>query len=83
MRTRIEALVPNAGGGTLLTTFHSFAGDILRQHGHLIGLRPDFTIITQEGKNSRFSMKRFPTPPPLTTRPITQGKNCCLLSLAF
>ncbi len=50
MRTRIDALVPNASTRTLLTTFHSFAGDILRQHGHLIGLRPDFTIITQEGE---------------------------------
>jgi DNA helicase-2/ATP-dependent DNA helicase PcrA len=50
MRTRIEALVPNVGSRTLLTTFHSFAGDILRQHGHFIGLRPDFTIFTQEGE---------------------------------
>jgi DNA helicase-2/ATP-dependent DNA helicase PcrA len=48
MRERIASLVPNAGERILLTTFHSFAGDILRQHGHLIGLRPDFTILSQD-----------------------------------
>lgn len=50
MRKRIEALVPGLGNRVLLTTFHSFAGDLLRQHGHLIGLRPDFTILTQDGE---------------------------------
>jgi hypothetical protein len=29
MRQRIEELVPNAGERILLTTFHSFAGDVL------------------------------------------------------
>lgn len=48
MRDRIEHLVPKAGERTLLTTFHSFSADILRQHGHHIGLRPDFTILAQE-----------------------------------
>lgn len=47
MRKRIEALVPNAGERTLLTTFHSFGVGLLRQHGHHIGLRPDFTILSQ------------------------------------
>jgi len=47
MRERIEALVPNAGERVLLTTFHSFCADVLRQHGHHIGLRPDFTILSQ------------------------------------
>lgn len=50
MRQRIEVLVPGSGNRVLLTTFHSFAGDVLRQHGHLIGLKPDFTIVTQEGE---------------------------------
>ena len=47
MRTRIEGLVPNARNRILLTTFHSFCVDLLRQHGHHIGLRPDFTILPQ------------------------------------
>jgi DNA helicase-2/ATP-dependent DNA helicase PcrA len=48
MRKRIETLVAGAGARVLLTTFHSFAGDLLRQHGHLVGLKPDFTILSQE-----------------------------------
>ena len=47
MRERIELLVPNAGDRSLLTTFHSFCADVLRQHGHHLGLRPDFTILSQ------------------------------------
>ena len=47
MRTRIEGLVPNARNRIRLTTFHSFCVDLLRQHGHHIGLRPDFTILPQ------------------------------------
>ena len=48
MRERIETLVPNANERTHLTTFHSFAADLLRQHGHHINLRPDFTILSQD-----------------------------------
>ena len=48
MRKRIEALVPDARERTLLTTFHSFSASILRQHGHHIGIRPDFIILSQE-----------------------------------
>ena len=48
MRKRIEELAPNARERTLLTTFHSFSADLLRQHGHHIGLKPDFTILSQE-----------------------------------
>jgi len=48
MRTCIKGLVSNTRERILLTTFHSFCADILRQHGHHIGLRPDFTILSQE-----------------------------------
>jgi DNA helicase-2/ATP-dependent DNA helicase PcrA len=48
MRQRLTSLVPNAGERTLLTTFHSFAADLLRQHGHHLGLRPDFTLLVQD-----------------------------------
>lgn len=47
MRDRINRLVPDAGSRILLTTFHSFCAELLRQHGHHIGLRPDFTILAQ------------------------------------
>lgn len=48
MRERISNLVPIGADRILLSTFHSFAGDILRQHGHLIGLNPDFNILSQD-----------------------------------
>lgn len=54
MRERIAALVPNASERTLLTTFHSFAADLLRQHGHHVGLKPDFTILVQDA--DRYSL---------------------------
>ncbi len=47
MRDRINQLVPDASSRTMLTTFHSFCADVLRQHGSHIGLRPDFTILSQ------------------------------------
>ena len=48
MRERITDIVPNADERTLLTTFHSFAAELLRQHGHFLGLNPDFTIMALE-----------------------------------
>ena len=48
MRERITSLVPNVAERALLTTFHSFAAGLLRQHGHHIGLKPDFTIMVQD-----------------------------------
>jgi DNA helicase-2/ATP-dependent DNA helicase PcrA len=48
MRTRLEALLKTGKDRALLTTFHSFAAEILRQHGHHIGLKPDFTILVEQ-----------------------------------
>ncbi len=48
MRTRVLSLVPNDEGRVLLTTFHSFAAELLRQHGSHLGLKPDFAILNQE-----------------------------------
>ncbi|MDR4651643.1 MAG: ATP-dependent helicase [Nitrosomonas sp.] len=45
MRERLLKLVPDAKDRVLLTTFHSFATDILRQHGSHFGLSPDFEIL--------------------------------------
>ncbi|MBK1705249.1 ATP-dependent helicase [Halochromatium glycolicum] len=49
MRERLLKLVPEARDRVLLTTFHSFATDILRQHGSHFGLSPDFAIL-EEGE---------------------------------
>lgn len=47
MRERLLTLVPDAKERVLLTTFHSFATDILRQHGSHFGLSPDFEILEE------------------------------------
>jgi len=47
MRTRVEQLAGDQTDRALLTTFHSFSADILRQHGNHVGLRPDFAVLTQ------------------------------------
>ena len=47
MRERLLKLVPEAKDRVLLTTFHSFATDILRQHGSHFGLSPDFEILEE------------------------------------
>ncbi|WP_186146944.1 ATP-dependent helicase [Burkholderia gladioli] len=47
MRERLLNLVSDARDRVLLTTFHSFATDILRQHGSHFGLSPDFEILEE------------------------------------
>lgn len=47
MRERLLKLVPDAKDRVLLTTFHSFATDILRQHGSHFQLSPDFEILEE------------------------------------
>lgn len=50
MRRRVSALVPNADERINLTTYHSFSAAILRQHGHHLGIRPDFDILSQDAE---------------------------------
>lgn len=45
MRDRIDDLLLVGRERVLLTTFHSFCADLLRQHGHHVGLKPDFSIL--------------------------------------
>lgn len=45
MRERVFKIVPDARNRALLSTFHSFATDILRQHGSHFGLTPEFEIL--------------------------------------
>lgn len=48
MRSRIDGLLSEGRDRAILTTFHSFAAEILRQHGSHIGLRPDFGILSEQ-----------------------------------
>jgi DNA helicase-2/ATP-dependent DNA helicase PcrA len=49
MRSRIDSLLTNGRDRVLLTTFHAFAAEILRQHGSHVGLKPDFGILSEQG----------------------------------
>lgn len=46
MRERLNKLMGGRADRAHLCTFHSFAGDILRQHGSHVGIRPDFALLT-------------------------------------
>lgn len=44
MKERVAAFVPGLEERANICTFHSFCGQVLRQHGVHLGIRPDFTI---------------------------------------
>jgi DNA helicase-2/ATP-dependent DNA helicase PcrA len=48
MRNRVESLVPTELNRVRLTTFHSYAAELLQQHGSHLGLRPDFQILSND-----------------------------------
>jgi DNA helicase II / ATP-dependent DNA helicase PcrA len=48
MRNRLNEVLASDHQRVCLATFHSFCVDILRQHGSHVGLRPDFTILSDE-----------------------------------
>ena len=48
MRQRLDKLMNGRAERAHLCTFHSFAGDILRQHGEHIGIPPDFSMLVRD-----------------------------------
>lgn len=48
MRGRVEKLVPSELGRVRLTTFHSYAAELLQQHGNHLSFRPDFQILSND-----------------------------------
>lgn len=48
MRNRVEQLIPSELERVRLTTFHSYAAELLRQHGSHINRRPDFQLLTTD-----------------------------------
>lgn len=48
MRSRVEALVPGLIDRTVIGTFHSFCGQMLRQHGSHLNIKPDFGVYDQD-----------------------------------
>lgn len=45
MRERVDHILGQRADRAHLCTFHSYATEILRQHGSHLGLRPDFTLL--------------------------------------
>lgn len=48
MLARVQSFVPGQEERTSIGTFHSFCAQVLRQHGVHIGLKPDFSIYSQD-----------------------------------
>lgn len=48
MRQRLDALMGGRAERAHLCTFHSFAGDVLRQHGSHVGIQPDFSMLIND-----------------------------------
>lgn len=48
MRSRVEELVPAELSRVRLTTFHSYASELLQQHGSHLGIRPNFQILSND-----------------------------------
>lgn len=48
MRERVDHFLGRRGDRAHLCTFHSFANDLLRQHGAHLGLQPDFQLVQDD-----------------------------------
>ncbi len=48
MRERVDKLLGKHADRARLCTFHSFAADLLGQHGSHLGIRPDFQLLAQD-----------------------------------
>jgi DNA helicase-2/ATP-dependent DNA helicase PcrA len=48
MKTRVATFVPGLEERANIGTFHSFCGQILRQHGVHLQIKPDFAIYSQD-----------------------------------
>ena len=61
MRTRVDGLVDEGRDRATLTTFHSLAVDILRQHGSHVGIDPDFAILGDQADREA-ALALYPDP---------------------
>lgn len=48
MRGRVEEIAPTELARVRLTTFHSYAAELLQQHGNHLNFRPDFQILSND-----------------------------------
>ena len=66
MRNRISQLLTENNRRVHICTFHSFCTDLLRQHGSHLGLKPDFTIISDD-KDRQALLKKLDVDSPEDT----------------
>ena len=48
LKARLDALIPEASAHVAVHTFHSLGLTILREHGSVVGLAPDFRVASEE-----------------------------------
>ena len=78
MRDRVTDALGAPSVRARLATFHSFAADVLRQHGSYFGLRPDFRVLARDverfellGEAIKASGARQILPPTATGKSIS------------
>jgi len=58
MLRRVEQLIGERGGQVSGGTFHSFANQVLRRYGNVIGLKPNFTILDRSDMEDILNLLR-------------------------
>jgi DNA helicase II / ATP-dependent DNA helicase PcrA len=58
MLRRVEQLIGDRGGQVSGGTFHSFANQVLRRYGNVIGLKPNFTILDRSDMEDILNLLR-------------------------
>ncbi|MBV8773425.1 MAG: UvrD-helicase domain-containing protein, partial [Deltaproteobacteria bacterium] len=58
MLRRVELLIGERGGQVSGGTFHSFANQVLRRYGNVIGLKPNFTILDRSDMEDIINLLR-------------------------
>jgi DNA helicase-2/ATP-dependent DNA helicase PcrA len=58
MLRRVELLIGERGGQVSGGTFHSFANQVLRRYGNVIGLKPNFTILDRSDMEDILNLLR-------------------------
>ena len=58
MLRRVEQLIGERGGQVSGGTFHSFANQVLRRYGNVIGLKPNFTILDRSDMEDIINLLR-------------------------
>ncbi len=75
MRERVDSLLGQRADRARLCTIHAFAADLLRQHGSHLGLRPDFSLLSQDHDRIPVLEEAIESLPDGTDSPPADRKN--------